>query len=352
MNNADKKNELNNILGELSRYKNIDQMPSFRIVEVLKKHIKKIPKFLYKYYPCESNRMKAVSNCKIWASRGNTFEANDALLEFDKRKLLKYVYNEKELFLIDFARKDYNISEDTVNYYRRKCIDGNYRVNKQAENELLLKHPNTELSFLIQYLRYLRKEYSLASQYREQLNAIKYGARNSTDILCLTETNCNKSMWEQYADNYNGFCVEYSFENPYLDETQMRNLVSLNGVVYEDKIQFDPILLFPRLKVDKKIVGDDNIYLNAQLYYKKKKFSFEREWRIVFHPNRNDREINPNGNLYDFPFINKIYIGYRMDSTYKNELIQIAKNLFIPAEEITYDQNAQKHSYKVLTQMI
>ena len=36
--------------------------------------------------------------------------------------------------------------------------------------------------------------------------------RRKSEFVCsLTETNNNPKMWEEYADNYSGYCIEFDF---------------------------------------------------------------------------------------------------------------------------------------------
>lgn len=345
MNSEEKLNELNFILNEIGSYGNIDNVPSEKIDKLTAIHLSRIPHKLYKYFPCETSRIDSVLNKKIWASRANTFEPDDALLELDKKKLIKYIFDEKELFLLDLARKKGGFSNEVIIFYIQNCLDEEYHLIPEKEELLLSYCDKSELRCLINVMRYFRPNYCLVSQYHAHLNQIMYGGRNKTNIICLTESCHNNAMWDQYADSYSGFCVEYSFDRENIDDYLKRILVMINGVIYNEKIKFDPILLFPRLKDKYWMTRNESLGLNAQFYYKKEKFSYENEWRIVFKPNAKDRELNVKGELYDFPFASRIYIGWKMENKYKQKLMKVAEVLQVPAILIEYDENVKKHFY-------
>ena len=98
MNSEEKLNELNFILNEIGSYWNIDNVPSEKIDELTAIHLSRIPHKLYKYYPCETSRVDSVLNKKIWASRANTFETNNATLKLDKNKFVKYYSTKKNYY--------------------------------------------------------------------------------------------------------------------------------------------------------------------------------------------------------------------------------------------------------------
>lgn len=85
-------------------------------------------------------------------------------------------------------------------------------------------------------------------------------------------------MWENYSDNYTGFCIEYDFSKK-CDYDSRKNLIFLLPILYRKKLmQFDMFPLF-EIAVKKHLYGDEvnqdeektqsEINLNLQLLQKK-----------------------------------------------------------------------------------
>ena len=48
-------------------------------------------------------------------------------------------------------------------------------------------------------------------------NILKDMFKSLNAMTCLTEDYTNHILWEFYADNYRGFCIEYDFNKLYSD---------------------------------------------------------------------------------------------------------------------------------------
>jgi hypothetical protein len=323
-------------LTRIAKFGNIDNIPLNKVKTLLRDHMRYVPTTLYKYYPCFNNRLETISKNRIWASKASRFETNDGLLEFDKHKLIKYVYDEKEEFLLDIIKKDKLVTNtNLIRRYKHYCLDNNHHLNQSKENELFSNcEEYSEMFILIWLIRKYRNDYCLLSNCREHYREFQYGGRNKSNISCFSEIPDNKYMWENYADNFKGFCVQYSFKNYYsFDIDITRDLLSLDKVIYSDKPVVDPIFLFPRLRNKKWRISQDNILMNSQFLYKKKSFASEREWRIIYKRSKMADIYNPYGEEYYFPFANKIYLGSKMQKEFRNKVEATADSLGIFVEE-------------------
>ena len=155
--------------------------------------------------------------------------------------------------------------------------------------------------------------------------------RTNSLIYCTTEQYKNNSLWENYADNYKGFCIEYSFdkcfEKPFDD---YKNLLYLVPVTYKNRIPPFDIISFLDSCVQRNLLHcldfknnpELQANLNMQLYYKKDEYAYEKEWRFAIK--------NNNNNMQPFPFVSAIYVGKNIAPTNLERLKVIAKKLNVP----------------------
>ena len=154
-------------------------------------------------------------------------------------------------------------------------------------------------------------------------------------------------MWSHYADNHNGFCVEYDISaiNPknllplkhhnfgenqedFLDErTKLLTVAGLFPVIYTaNRVNI------PRTKLQKiKLDNNNNLHhhsdIDAILYktyiVKSAKWNYEKEWRIII-----DGDICEYfDNKIPFPYIKRIFLGCKMESHNIDTIIEIADEL-------------------------
>lgn len=166
-------------------------------------------------------------------------------------------------------------------------------------------------------------------------------------VLCLTNSWDYKYMWENYANNGAGFCIEYKYND-------IANISdALAPVNYYDNI--DNVLIFE----DKKAREELFKIFNERLFIKNKKFEIEKEYRAVIKLGFKSEEVeevslleyckNAHENLkkgegyyyyteflkqkdYKIPKIinkhckiNKVYIGYNITSENKKKIETICK---------------------------
>lgn len=126
--------------------------------------------------------------------------------------------------------------------------------------------------------------------------------REDVFVSCLSEVWDSLLMWAHYANNYNGYCIEY-------DITQVRDYLKYN--------------LYPVLYEDKYIdITDNLIHLNRNSglicnLAKANEWQYEREWRIVEY-----RE-QP---FYWRKSISAIYLGQHCSNYDKDEVVKWAKD--------------------------
>lgn len=177
-----------------------------------------IPNRLYKFQPFQENRLSSVLNNKLWFTVPKNM--NDP---FDSRGVC-WDNEELETFYSE------NISQEKMNEFN-------------SINDII--------------------DRGLAS------------LRDNIKITCFSEELFSMPMWSHYADNHQGFCIEYNFSSlgwdndltkylfPVGYETQRYNITNLFKLIFNEPYDARIILLFFLMNI------------------KHSSWSYEREWRII-----------------------------------------------------------------------
>lgn len=133
----------------------------------------------------------------------------------------------------------------------------------------------------------------------EKLFAIGYNAKKETGICSLAESNDVSDMWENYASNSSGYCIEY-------DVSDYEFNCGIFPVVYQDDRQTNIIeqivynfigeLIFGLS--DGQVDADKSQFLRLFLT-KNLKWDYQKEWRL----------LGDAGQKIKAPKIKTIYIG-------------------------------------------
>ena len=127
------------------------------------------------------------------------------------------------------------------------------------------------------------------------------GLRKDIYVFCFSEVWDSLLMWAHYANNYNGFCVEYD-----MSEVSDRIIDKLYPVLYEK----DYIDVTSRL-----INFNENVGLICNLS-KAEEWSYEREWRIVDYSYQS---------FYLRKALKTVYLGKNCEKNIQKEIIAWAK---------------------------
>lgn len=127
------------------------------------------------------------------------------------------------------------------------------------------------------------------------------GMRQDVYVFCFSEVWNSILMWAHYANNYNGFCIEY-------DTSKIRDhiLYNLYPVLYE-KVYFDI--------TDNLIDYNKNTGMICNLA-KAQDWSYEKEWRIVEY---SDHPI------YVRKALKAIHLGKNCPQIIRDEIFQWAR---------------------------
>ena len=149
-------------------------------------------------------------------------------------------------------------------------------------------------------------------------------------VACFTESPYSMLMWAHYANNHQGFCIEY--EVPSYSEPYIQIFHNLMPVIYSSERvsiieQCVRSLQPPGFTAD--ILWD--IYKYG-LLMKSKEWKYQNEWRLVSYDNLLSSDSNYN---CDFFKIKKVFLGNRMNSHDRLKIIEISKREKIPYAGVT-----------------
>lgn len=288
-----------------------------------------MPSRLFKFFPYNHNSIRCIETNAVFMNNPRNFnDPFDCMLcadedEYIKKSLIEHlekteaidrgILTEKEL---DKLRRSRCESREVGNVYTtfdsvvfHLCYD---------EEKGVMRKGDVEIRSLI---RQLRAEYNCKLlQLRECVAGISSFANiNEFELTTYME------LWAHYAQNHEGFCVEYDLTKPINDSV---NDMVMGGVLpcsYSSK----PILISKQkiykymnnipFKQYEQIEFDKSVILS--FLRKSTAWSYEKEWRLMLP--LDFCEIY--GNMIPFYPIKSIYLGCKIKNDHKELIYHIAK---------------------------
>lgn len=324
---------------------------------ILKEHLCNVPhKKLYKFRTCSNQNFKTLEENCIWMPLANTFKDTfDCTINIDFKKnmpqietwlrknflnlYLSCMKDHFETYGMPFPRNLDNLRE-----YTKECLTSSGEFKLEAEYDFMKKYaPNTDpenYGEMISKMRESRSqtEQQLTSQlesvlqgFLEDIQKVSSHLRDTMLVYCMTERFDNHNLWETYANNYSGFCIEYCFDNfEEKDFDVYKNLTYLLPMIYKKNIPHFDIVPFIDIAMRKSILHEDGleqnsnllVALNMQVFYKNKDYESEHEWRFSIE--------NKNNFKQPFPFVSGIYAGKNIKPRNLQRLRNIAGKLGVP----------------------
>lgn len=144
-------------------------------------------------------------------------------------------------------------------------------------------------------------------------------------ILCLTNSYRNKLLWSHYAESHKGVCITVKVPRKWVhpicysslriyEDSDIDTILSKGNYQGKQNIPKPPL----SLSIDKKIA-----------YIKDKKWSYEKEYRIVFDESDKENVIIEDGKWFLPIKITNIYIGIRCELSDEIKEICRQKNIKI-----------------------
>ena len=319
-------------------------------------HLKTVPDFLFKFRRCNEDNFKALENNSIWVSSAEQFiDPYDCRIPFSVRDLSTRKINKLMKWFV-FAEYIYGYKKENLSKYEdaltpkevreiffSHCYDSELHFRgKEVQKFIKKKYPSEQWDKTAN--KFVPFDQAISRRGRGQklrdwfrndceegcLTTIEMNRRTSF-VCCLTETNDNPKMWEEYADNYKGFCIGYDFSQGIkidllANENSVLALKGLLPVFYTNRRpKFDSYKLQLEEYKDTFYENEDEFWsptistkLKMQMLIKHPRYSNEQEWRIIVRGEES-------GPIW-FPFATTIYMGKDISKENKEKLIKIATN--------------------------
>lgn len=225
---------------------------------------------LYKYTPFDDHSLDILNKNQVWISSPLSF--NDT---FD----CEYLFN-------------FGKTPDNIDFLIQKCRE------KLSDSD----HENFD-KFITDILN---------SEYKKIVLDSNKFSKEHVFIACFSEINDSILMWSHYANNHKGICIEFDFKELGIEDIRTHLLFP---VIYNDKL-FDATRYLQSLKKRKKF---NNMLPICSAINKSKKWSEEKEWRIV-------STFHSEPGLFECQQPHAVYLGTNFEDKYREIILKIAED--------------------------
>ena len=282
------------------------------------------PRYSYKYRPFDSIALDMLDNkyCYL-CSADNLDDSSECKVDFSIQDFYDLKSNRltfKGIEMILEYVKPYT-SEDNFQHIksivaRTLMPQGTVRRHFLLDASCKLQDlvPNMDISSLINWLAYILEKMNnleIRNKFME-LFSLAYDARRGMGICSLSEVQNSEEMWQNYADNSRGYCIEYDLKD-------YQELYALFPVIYQDERETNIIANILSSFIGEMIYGmsygqilADKLQFVRMFLTKNLKWSYQKEWRLLGDANQKLRS----------PSINAIYFGANMGKEKMQKLKQ------------------------------
>lgn len=331
------KEQLINFLLSKEIPENLEQKKEALIVNEILKHCwNTTPSNLYRYRFCNENSFNALENDKFLLTRPTLFnDPYDSLLFINKERILSTLTSKqnKDPNLIEKLKNDQNFRKVQIERFGEDFVNHFLKVNsfKNSGEENLYNHLSDKLNTNM-----------VENLVDESIKSLK----QSSLVGCLSENIDSILMWSHYAQNHQGFALNYDFKSRYSIDT---GIPGIKATDFADKklfpvrytrdrydatyyIEYQFIYNFYRqLGLDLHIPFYDKLFYYKILLFKSSSWSYEKEWRIIKQTNLDYKDQKLNIDFIENIKPKAIFLGVHISEENKKRLINIAieKNIEI-----------------------
>lgn len=290
-----------------------------------------LPQKLYRYRSCSDLNIDAFDKDLIYAVTADKFnDPYDTLVYYNLDSILEQtkVYCSEEFYNIfkhTLENKDFKFPKDIVQIFGKNNLE-NLRKKVISNNDI------DSLKLII--FRNTMK-YKLIKTMSTIGNTLKF----VSTIACLSESINSVIMWSHYAQNHEGFALEYDLK--FLLRQNNMNCCILPIIYNDNRFNANNFLIWvlaKELGIDAK--NPDLLSHLKMAIHKSTQWEYEKEWRII------NSEIQPNNTsrVTSLKFIPKaIYYGERISNANKKILHNIAKEKGIKEYDMYIDFGSLKY---------
>lgn len=205
------------------------------IQNIVATHIKRIPHGkLYKYRTCSQLNFSALQENYIWMAPASSFkDLFDCIVNVDLQRnskgilswlqadLPEYLYHWFKKLLLEHGHP-FPVSYEAWLEGMSLCFDNDDVFQPDIyRNWLFENYPPEELNDIdtqLTQVPVILSQLESAStnvfpSILDALEQLRTQTRNTMLVYSMSESYDNRGLWENYAKDYSGFCIEYSFDH-------------------------------------------------------------------------------------------------------------------------------------------
>lgn len=290
------------------------------------------PKHLYKYKSgSENHDFAMIEEEYLWANFANEFDdptdsfVNLSIEVGDKDKMVDMLIDNYGS-MISHAIATGNIKPELFPHmtqveiikYKKSITTQNGKYSATQNQKLINQSKDKQLKKINKLIHSQDFKKGLEEQLEAGLEKIVQFLRTNCTICSLTSRKDNQKLWEDFADKYSGFVIEYDSRKCVGNANAEAVLSNIFEVSYRKR--FPKVSLYSIFewwflttvcgqKYDATKLTED-IY--SQLFLKKKEYAGEEEWRLIAKQNQ-----------IPFPVVSAVYMGYKITPENEDKLKQI-----------------------------
>lgn len=290
-----------------------------------------MPNSLFRYRTCTNLQIEAFENDKIYAVTADLFnDPFDTLVRFDINQIktaAKTILSSDSISQLKHYLEQGNdfpesikqiLPSENLEYYKEKVLTADIK-----EMELSIEEYKNQILMLIDFCFPLLTNFS----------------KKFVTIACFCETVRSITMWSHYANNHQGFVLEYNMRPTLFSKHPNYGLYP---VIYdEERYDASSYMGWSFLKmIGINSKNPDNFSHVKCAIHKSLQWEYEQEWRLVDYSSRDCSKVNSTEISYK-PIA--IYYGMRISEDNKNLLHEIACKKGIAEYEMFIDNASSKY---------
>jgi len=315
---------------------------SYIVSEIFKNCWDNTPENLYRYRACNEYSFDALENDKFLLTKPTMFnDPYDSLLFVDKQALIDIITNSenKDSSLIDRLNNDLEFRNSQIELLGQEFVSYHLQSPgfKDSQEEAFFNELSDKIHTKL-----------IDNITEESIKSLK----QSSLVGCLSENINSVLMWSHYAQNHQGFALNYNFKARYSIET---GIPGVKATEFADK------KLFPVKYIDERYDATsylefnflynihlqlgikfnqpffDKLFYYKYLLFKSTDWSYEKEWRIIKQTNLNYDDGKSNFDFIENICPKEIYLGAHITEENKEKLLVIAKSKKIDVFQMKID---------------
>ena len=302
-----------------------------KVLPISESLIALMPNSLFRYRTCTNLQIEAFENDKIYAVTADLFnDPFDTLVRFDINQIkaaAKTILSSDSLFQLKHYLEQGNDFPESIKqvlpsgdteYYKEKVLTADFK-----EIELSIEEYRNQILMLIDLYFPILEKFS----------------KKFVTIACFCETVQSITMWSHYANNHQGFVLEYNMRPSLFSKHPNYGLYP---VIY-DKERYDAYsyMGWSFLKMIGINSKNPDKFSHAKCaLHKSPQWEYEQEWRLIDYSSRDFCKVNSTEISYK---PSAIYYGMHISEDNKKLLHEIACKKGIAEYEMFIDNASSKY---------